>query len=359
MMTRFPCWIGLFSFLSLSLLAVEPFGGSDGPTPFLQVPAPRKVLISLEEPVSTFSFLERGEKILYVSSQKRLKLFNLVNGTETFLGNFEGKLFPWLDDTEKYLLSADLRILKEVNTKSPGKEFWLPPTSDFYFWNDHQAFLQRGLKQTSPGSWSLDFLMVNPQKNAVFHHSCQFDLPESIKNLNVAQGHRYPEVLLYSHETLKDETNLSFHFLKLKPGNSGKCQVISEFSGERSLKGPISSVSWISESREIAVITGTEANNLYFGPINDLQKASIPKGYSYLPNPQNGVVLNINRQRGISVYSLHSGKFFNLDIPVDRGFFEGNQIWIDSEGDKLFLSTRDLRDKLGGRTLFTLSLRGL
>jgi len=358
-MRRLYYFLVLMSVFSLLSFGEKPFGGSDGPTPFMQVPAPRKFPLKLLEPIASYSFLERTEKILYVSSQKRLKLFHLETGKESHLGEFNHKLFPQVDSAERFILSQNFRMLKELNTQAPGKEFLLPPTSHFYFWHENQAFLQRSLQQIKPGTWSLTYLVVNPKKNAVYHRTCEFSLDRSVQELKVAQGHRYPEVLLYSEEALEGQKQLSLYFVELKNEEFAKCQISSSKSGEETIKGSISSVSWISDNREIAVIAEGESNNLLFGAIEDLRPATLPPGYSYIPNPQNGIVVNINRQRGLSVYSLQSGRFFNLDIPVDRGFFEGNQIWIDSFGEKLFLSTKDHRDKFGGRTLFSLSLKGL
>lgn len=351
--------LGLVWILCPLSFAATPFGGSDGPTPFMQVPAPRKLPIRLLEPISTYSFLERTEKILYVSSQKRLKLFSLESGVETLLGEFKHRLFPQVDSSEKYLLSEDFRTLKELNTQSPGKEFLLPPTTHFFFWHENQAFLQRSLMQIKPGTWELSYLVINPRQNTVYHRTCEFGLDRSVQEVKVAQGHRYPEVLLYSEEVQKDQRQLSFYFIELKNEESGKCRLSTSRTEEVTIKGITRSISWISENKEVAVITEGESNNIYFGSVDDLRPAILPAGYSYIPNPQNGIVVNINRQRGLSVYSLQSGRFFNLDIPVDRGLFEGNQIWIDSLGEKLFLSTRDYRDKFGGRTLFSLSLKGL
>ncbi len=358
-MRRFNCFLVFLCVFASLAFGEKPFGGSDGPTPFMQVPAPRKFPLKLLEPITSYSFLERTEKILYVSSQKRLKLFHLDSGKETLLGEYHQKLFPQLDSAEKHVLSEDFRILKELNTQSPGKEFLLPPTSHFYFWHDNQAFLQRRLEQIKPGTWALTYLVVNPKKNAVYHRTCEFSLDRSVQELKVAQGHRYPEVLLYSEEALPSEKQLALYFIELKNEQSGKCQVSANKSGEEAIQGKISSISWISGEKEVAIITEGEQKNLFFGSVEDLRPAALPQGYSYIPNPQNGIVVNINRHKGLSVYSLQSGRFFNLDIPVDRGFFEGNQIWIDSGGEKLFLSTRDHRDKFGGRTLFSLSLKGL
>jgi len=342
-----------------SLWAVQPSGGSDGPTPFMQVPAPRKVPIRLDEPISSFSILERNEKILYVSPQKKLKIFDLEKGAETLLGNFNEKLFPVWDESEKYFFSDDLRILKELNFESPGKELWLPPTSNFYFWAGGDAFLQRSLVKKGPRLWSLSFLIARPNKNIVFHEQCELEIPEELAELKVAQGHRYPEVLLFGEQFTGKETSLTAHFVRLERNSKGKCPVESHSSVHEPLLGRVLSVNWISDRKELAIITDAEVSNLYFGAIGNLKEASLPLGHSYIPNPPSGVVLNLNRQKGIGVYSLRTGRYFTLDIPVDRGFLHGNPIWVDSTGEKLFLSTRDYRDKLGGRTLFSLSLRGL
>ncbi|NBW99639.1 hypothetical protein EBR03_08720 [bacterium] len=69
--------------------------------------------------------------------------------------------------------------------------------------------------------------------------------------------------------------------------------------------------------------------------------------------------MNLNRKKGVGVYSLETEKYFTLDIALDRGLLFGNQIWVTSDGGSLYLSTRDSEDGRGERSLHMLTLEGL
>ncbi|NBX81840.1 hypothetical protein EBQ90_01955 [bacterium] len=347
------CWSSvLFGILSFGF-----DGGSDGPTPFSKISAPKKLLIPTKRAISAFAILEKTEQVAYLDVQGELRLNDVRSGKEKALGHFLPTLLPISDPTEKFLISRNLRSLKELKAEGQARELQLPVANDFLFWNDDQLFLSKKLEKTGKGKWQLGFHRVNLAKNLVIHHHCDFQLPPEVTNLTVAQGHRHPKVLMYQVENHGESTRLTFFQLGLRLRDD-QCEV-ETLGSQNVLRAQVQSVAQVGKENFLAVITDHAEENLYFGFPGAFKSTQLPLGVSYIPNPERPVVVNLNRKKGVGVYSLETEKYFTLDIALDRGLLFGNQIWVTSDGGSLYLSTRDSEDGRGERSLHMLTLEGL
>ncbi|NBX75462.1 MAG: hypothetical protein EBQ92_02825 [Proteobacteria bacterium] len=343
--------------LSKELMAFEMIG-SDGPTPFAPIPAPRKVTIPLQETISSYSVLEGTDKLAYIDSNLKLRVYDFNSGEEQQYGGFINELFPVSGAGGKTVLSSDLKKVVRVVGKNKGQEIGLPGSSQFLLWDKNDLYLLKKLEKLNGEAWRISYFIYNQDKNQIRHNACDFYPANNPKNLRIGEGHLVPNLLLYSEKHMDRDTELTIYTLNLKARN-GKCQIEAQSREPEYFKGNVTSVNWAFEGREVVVFTDHETTNLYFGTPGAFSIGILPVGRSYIPNTKSSVVININRQKGVGVYSLLTGRYFTLDLSVDRGFLEGNQIWVDSEGEQLFISTRERRDKWGGRALHTVSLKGL
>lgn len=343
--------------ISEFLLATEIRGG-DGPTPFSRIPAPRKISIPLQGSVSSFSVLESTAKLAYMDSSHTLRVYDMNQGLESSIGSFPGELFPEASPDGKSVLSADLRTFKRLVGKGKGQEIRLPSSTQLIFWEKTELYLLKKLERLNSEGWRVSYLVYQQDQNQVEHRSCDFYLEDKVKALKLASGSSFSDLTLYSEKITDSGNELSFYSVNLKSRN-GQCQIKSRSNSFDLVKGNVTSVNWFAEREELAVITDHESLNLYLGKSGALSGTSLPAGRSYIPNSYSPIVVNINRQKGIGVYSLLTGRYFTLELSVDRGFLEGNQIWVTSDADQLFISTRERRDKQGGRALHTVSLKGI
>lgn len=343
--------------LSKGLMAVEIIG-SDGPTPFSRIPAPRQVSIPLQGMITSYSVLEGTNKLAYIDSSRALRVYDFNSGEEQQLGGFITELFPVAGLDGKTVLSSDLKNIIKLVGKNKGQEIRLPGSNKFLQWNKSDLYLLKNLERLNGEAWRISFFIYDQDKNQIRHRTCDFKPTGNPKNLKLGSGHWMPNLLLYSEKSVEGGTELAFYSLDLRSRN-GQCQIETQSNSPDLVKGNVSSVNWTFEGSDLVIITDHETNNLYFGKAGAFSAANLPAGRSYIPNPKSPVVININRQKGVGVYSLLTGRYFLLELSVDRGFLEGNQVWVDSEGEQLFISTRERRDKSGGRALHTVSLRGL
>ncbi|MFM8269122.1 MAG: hypothetical protein ACKN9V_02950 [Pseudomonadota bacterium] len=332
--------------------------GSDGPTPFSRVPAPRKVSIPLQGTISSFSILENTDRVAYVDSSRVLRLYDLNTTEEIRFGGFINQLFPVSDPKGRAVLSSDLRNTKKVLGKESGQEIRLPGSTQFIGWEENELYLLKKIERLNSRTWRISYFVYNQERNQVQHRACEFDPDRNPQTLKLGSGHVFPHLVLYSEKPADGLTELNLYTLDLRMRN-GQCQVEVQSQKPDLIKGKLTSVNWVSDGSYFVVISDHESANLFLGKSGSLNVASLPAGFSYIPNPRSPMIININRQKGIGVYSLTTGRYFTLELSVDRGFLEGNQIWVDARGEQLFISTKDNRDKLGGRALHTVSLKGL
>jgi hypothetical protein len=242
--------------------------------------------------------------------------------------------------------------------KNKGQEIRLPGSTQFLLWDQTDLYLLKKLERLNSEAWRISYFIYDQEKNQIRHKTCDFQPAHNPRILKFGGGHSAPNLLLYSEKSVDGGTELNFYTLDLRMRN-GQCQIEVQSKDAEFVKGNVTSVNWAFGGQELAVLTDHEVTNLYFGKPGAFSVANLPAGRSYLPNHKSSVVININRQKGVGVYSLLTGRYFTLELSVDRGFLEGNQIWVDSAGEQLFISTRERRDKWGGRALHTVSLKGL
>jgi hypothetical protein len=350
-------WAFILLGLSKGLIAFEIIG-SDGPTPFSRIPAPRKVTIPLQGMITSYSVLEGTNKLAYVDSRLKLRVYDLNNGEEQQFGGFIDELFPISGADGKMVLSSDLKNIFRVVGKNKGQEIRLPGSTQFLLWDQTDLYLLKKLERLNTEAWRISYFIYDPEKNQIRHKICDFQPNNNPKILKLGAGHLTPHLLLYSEKIMDGGTELNFYNLDLRMRN-GLCQIEAQSKEPEFVKGNVTSVNWAFGGQELAVLTDHETANMYFGKPGAFSVANLPAGLSYIPNHKSPVVININRQKGVGVYSLLTGRYFTLELSVDRGFLEGNQIWVDSEAEQLFISTKERRDKSGGRALHTVSLKGL
>lgn len=348
---------GLILFSTL-VQGIDLLGGSDGPTPFTKVAPPGLISVPTEFPISSFTVLEKSNELAYVDNEKNLRLHNLENGKERTLGNFLEKLLPFTDHKEKFLLSDSKRILKNIENYSNDREIQLPMASRFLFWEKDELYLMKKLEQVGKLEWKLDYYLFRTEKNLVEHKSCSFFLSEPRKRIELGDGHRFPNLLLYSPPSLNREKGLMFYYLDLRAKNEA-CSLKSLPETTDFIWGEIQSISQVSPYHDMVVITDHSDWNIYFGKPGKWRYASLPGGSSYLPNPKVPMVINLNRQQGVSIYSLKTQKYFNLDFSVDREMTEQDQVWVTTNGDKLYINAKEDSGNNSGRSLFELDLKKL
>lgn len=359
-MSRNLVLLSFFTFLGGAGLGVGFMGrgGSDGPTPFTKVAAPKKVFIPLGSPFSSFAYLEKKQSIAYVDSQKRLRFFDLVSGRETVGGAFEGKLHPIVDPFERVLLSDNLRDIKVIKGYSTFKDLRLPISKQFGFWNDGKLWMVKSFKRVSPQKWQLSFFWYSPELNQVGHRNCQVKLNDPFQIVELASHHSAPYFTLYSQNSKQDPSTLITYLVSPKV-QKGICRVEEHFVWEGPFQGKIDSLGLMQKNRELVALTSGDKTSLYYSFQKKVFSSQLSSGSPWLLNPSSSVLVNLTAKRGIDIYSLETEKYFTINMIPDRLLVAERQIWVDSSGEHLFISAPIRRNKVGERVLYMISLKKL
>jgi len=350
-------FLAVVFFISMPISALQFLGGSDGPTPFTKIHPPTLSNIVTELPVSSFAILEKSDELAYVGPDKVLRIHNLKNGKEITLGSFFSKLFPVTDLKEKYLLSSNRRVLKNIESDDNSREVQLPVASQFLFWEKEDLYLLRKLELVSAVKWQIEYYLFKAEKNLVQHKTCEFSLPQERKKIVLGEGHRFPNLLLYSPPS-RGEDSLVVYYLDLRTRrDSCSLKTVSESSDL--ISGEIQSITQLNSQNDFVVLTNHDQWHLYFGKPGKWNYSNLPGGISYLPNPKAPLLVNLNRQRGLSIYSLKTHKYFNLDVSIEEDLASRDQIWIRSNSETLYLNTKDNSGSGEERSIFQLDLKKL
>lgn len=344
--------------LSLAEPSMISRGGSDGPTPFTKISTPKKIQISLGAPFSSFAYLEKRQAIAYVDTQKQLRFFDLVSGQETLRGSFEGKLYPVVDPAERVLLSDNLRDIKVIRHQSKFKDLRLPMSKQFGFWSEGKLWMIKGLNRISSQRWKLSFFWYSPEINQVGHRNCVIKLEEPLPSLELSTHHSAPYFSLYSQDSKQNPSMISMFFVSPQV-RKGFCRVEQQMAWDEQFDGKVKSAGLMQNNRELLVLTDGAKANLYYSFGTKLYSTKLPSGSPWLLNPNSSVLVNLTAKRGIDIYSMESEKYFNINMVPDRLLVAEKQIWVDSSGERLFISAPIRRNKVSERVLYMMSLKKL
>lgn len=347
-----------FIFLFCAAFPAFSIQGSDGPTPFSLIQPPAIYYLPTQTPVLSFTILEKSREMAYVDTDRVLNVYDLESGTQKSLGKFTEKLLPFTDQQEKYLLSGSHRILTEITNQLEEREIHLPLASRFLFWNEENLYLMKKIEKVKKTTWKISFFSLNPERNVVQHKQCEFEVSQPDLDLKLGEGHRFPDLLLYHAKNTSVQSELSIYRLDLRT-RSGRCTLRPVSENKETFRGSIQSVTQVSDQDDIVVMTDHPEINLFYGQPNAWESASLPSGVSYIPNPKTNIVVNLNRKRGVGIYSLKSFKFTQLEMPIDQELLTKTHIWVTGRGDTFYMSGKDSGGKRGVRTVYQVDLKSL
>jgi len=355
-----------FSFIFLIVL-LTPFradskdelrGGSDGPTPFTRITPPKKVVIPLRNPFSSFVYLNEKQTVAYTDAQKRLVFHNLATGEDFALGSFQGKIFPVIDPTGKALLSDNLRDIKVIKSFLSFKDLRLPVSKQFGFWSDGKLWMIKSFKPVAEKKWQLSFFSYQTDKNQVVHRQCLVKLVGADRHVELSNHHTAPFFSLYSYDSKREPTTIST-FLINPVVENGICPVERHVTWKERFDGGIQSVNLAQKNRELVVLTDGVIENLYYSSQKKIFSTKLAEGNPWLLNPNFSVLVNLTAKKGIDIYSLETEKYFTINIIADRLLLADKQIWVDPSGDYLFISAPLRSGKTNERVLYMMSLKKL
>ena len=313
--------------------------GSDGPTPFTKIPAPQLEAIATTDSVSSFVILEKRNQMAYVGSKGNLWIHDFENKAEINLGKFRGSLAPFIDPDERFLFSGNLGLMKDIRAELNPWEFKIPQDASPLFWFQRELFILEKVSKVSSGIWNVTHSRVDSDSQVVRRHSCQLSLPPNVQ-LGLGHGHLFPSVLFYGYQYDKGRSYLDLYQLNVLE-NSKKCDFRQIVRYEEPIFGKIQSVTQLNEAREYAIVTDHPQRDLLYDTERSCAYYSLPSGVSYFPNPRIPVLVNVNRQKGVGLFALHTGKQFTIDRSVDAELSLKNHVWINSQSPDLFIALRE------------------
>lgn len=330
--------------------------GSDGPTPFTKVQAPQLEGIATTDSVSSFVILEKRNQMAYVGKKGHLWLHDFENKSEINLGKFRGSLAPFIDPDERFLFSGNLGLMKDIRAGLNPWEFKIPQNASPLFWFQRELFLLEKVENLSSGNWTITHSRLDSDSQVLRRYTCQLTLPPNVQ-LGVGHGPLFPSILFYGHQYEKGRTSLDLYELNVLE-SSNKCEFKQVVHYQEPLWGKILSVTQVNDGRDYAIVTDHPQRDLLYDTDRSCSYFSLPAGVSYFPNPRLPVLVNINRQKGVGVFALHTAKHFTIDRSVDTELSLKNHVWINSQTPDLFVALKQ-QSKERERKVYHLDLDSL